>query len=231
MAACSDQGRTTRGFTLIELLVVIAIIAILAAILFPVFARAKKAALQAACLSNLSQIGKAITLYMSQNDDVFPYAVDPVDKERPQIWAPFPEFQAQIPYMPTLDEALQPYIKSHDVFHCGLDNGSQVLDDQPEVDLPTGPTMHSVYNTSYFFRTEIAFKRTMSSSMSLPADINVLFDAFGHWHGTKGAMQQGLTFEQYTDKIDHYRYNCLFGDMHVKNITFSQMQQAWSIDL
>jgi prepilin-type N-terminal cleavage/methylation domain-containing protein len=61
-----------RGFTLIELLVVIAIIAILAAILFPVFAQAKEAAKKTSCLSNLKNIGLAMTLYESDNDDYFP---------------------------------------------------------------------------------------------------------------------------------------------------------------
>jgi prepilin-type N-terminal cleavage/methylation domain-containing protein/prepilin-type processing-associated H-X9-DG protein len=58
-----------RGFTLIELLVVIAIIAILAAILFPVFAQAKDSAKQIACMSNMKQLGLAAKIYQSDNDD------------------------------------------------------------------------------------------------------------------------------------------------------------------
>ena len=61
-----------KGFTLIELLVVIAIIAILAAILFPVFAQAKESAKKTACLSNLRQIGMAFLLYGNDNDDRYP---------------------------------------------------------------------------------------------------------------------------------------------------------------
>src|SRR4051812_5715235 len=63
-----------RAFTLIELLVVIAIIAILAAILFPVFAQAKAAAKRTACMSNEKQVGIGLYLYVQDSDDTLPMA-------------------------------------------------------------------------------------------------------------------------------------------------------------
>src|SRR2546426_10942976 len=66
--------KRNRGFTLIELLVVIAIIAILAAILFPVFAQARDKARQAACTSNLRQIGTVLVMYSQDYDGWYPPA-------------------------------------------------------------------------------------------------------------------------------------------------------------
>src|SRR5436189_247315 len=66
------KGRRSLGFTLIELLVVIAIIAILAAILFPVFAQARDKARQAGCLSNLKQVGTALMMYQQDYDERMP---------------------------------------------------------------------------------------------------------------------------------------------------------------
>lgn len=91
-----------RAFTLIELLVVVAIIAILAAILFPVFAQAKRAAKKTVCLSNMRQIGVAVTLYNSDYDDGFPRTMDTSSGEPVTVsWWAVHNYQ----------EALNPYIK------------------------------------------------------------------------------------------------------------------------
>ncbi|RYG26968.1 prepilin-type N-terminal cleavage/methylation domain-containing protein, partial [bacterium] len=82
-----------RAFTLIELLVVIAIIAILAAILFPVFAQAKEAAKKTVTLSNAKQMGTAFNIYSSDSDDQFPsaYGISQVSGAiRWNTYIPFP---------------------------------------------------------------------------------------------------------------------------------------------
>lgn len=80
-------SRNRPAFTLIELLVVIAVIAVLAGILFPVFAQARDKARQASCASNLRQIGYAIDLYLTDNDGLYPIfwqRTDPDTPEKPE---------------------------------------------------------------------------------------------------------------------------------------------------
>jgi prepilin-type N-terminal cleavage/methylation domain-containing protein/prepilin-type processing-associated H-X9-DG protein len=97
--------RTRRAFTLIELLVVIAIIALLAAILFPVFARARENARRSSCQSNLKQIGLGFVQYNQDYDSRYPMASYSTGATN-GAW-------------PTL---LQPYIKSSQVFKCPSDS-------------------------------------------------------------------------------------------------------------
>ncbi len=89
--------RQSRAFTLIELLVVIAIIAILAAILFPVFAQAKLSAKKTVDLSNQKQIGLAALMYSTDNDDFFPRNDYRVPTR--QTWAPITFAEAEAPYI------------------------------------------------------------------------------------------------------------------------------------
>ncbi len=99
-----------RGFTLIELLVVIAIIAILAAILFPVFARAREKARQTACLSDMKQIGLAFMMYAGDYDDrPVPGSLNIGVTIPPYTW-----YTTNV-YWPQL---LYPYVKNDQVFFC-----------------------------------------------------------------------------------------------------------------
>lgn len=107
------RGRRDQGFTLIELLVVIAIIAILAAILFPVFARAREQARKTSCLNNVKQIGTAMMMYAQDYDETL--ASVTFDNYPNGLWG-----------SPTWNDwgwcyiwpLFQPYIKNYNVFTC-----------------------------------------------------------------------------------------------------------------
>jgi prepilin-type N-terminal cleavage/methylation domain-containing protein/prepilin-type processing-associated H-X9-DG protein len=106
--------QSRRGFTLIELLVVIAIIAILAAILFPVFAQAREKARAIACLSNNKQIGLGIIQYVQDYDERFP---DGLNSNQTNPAGPY---SVGVGWA----GGLQPYIKSVPLFKCPDDSAS-----------------------------------------------------------------------------------------------------------
>ena len=226
-----QSSKRASGFTLVELLTVIAIIAILAALLFPVFARAKAAAKKTQCISNLRQIGDAITLYMGDSDGIFPHALDASDKYDSQIWSQFPQYQTQIANMPFLKDVLQPYLHSQEIFHCPADTGTAILDSHFPDSFLSSPSMFQTFGSSYFFRTEIAFKTYSDTSFQLPAETNVMVDGAGHWHGDGPGLNVNDDLQTVSELLHGYRYNCLFGDMHVKSLTYDQLQQAWAINL
>jgi prepilin-type N-terminal cleavage/methylation domain-containing protein len=125
------RTNTRSGFTLIELLVVIAIIAILAAILFPVFAQAKMAAKKTTMISNMKQNLTATMLYMGDYDDYYP-------------------LKAMIGYDPaemaiTWDKTIQPYMKNYNLLTSSEDT-------RPKYNTPYGKTRRSIGVVSNLFR-------------------------------------------------------------------------------
>ena len=107
------------GFTLIELLVVIAIIAILAAILFPVFSKARAKARQTQCISNIRQLGTALNMYSMDYEDKLP-ALNPVPGVIPNFQWTFSWHNDPfgLPCLSTLVNSTQPYIKNYGVWYC-----------------------------------------------------------------------------------------------------------------
>lgn len=109
---------STKGFTLIELLVVIAIIAILAAILFPAFARARENARRASCSSNFKQIGIGVMMYVQDYDERYPFVyqpyggVSPVTQSADWFWG----------------DMIYPYVKSTQVFVCPSSESARPFD-------------------------------------------------------------------------------------------------------
>jgi prepilin-type N-terminal cleavage/methylation domain-containing protein/prepilin-type processing-associated H-X9-DG protein len=113
-----------RAFTLIELLVVIAIIAILAAILFPVFAQAKEAALRTKSLNNAKQIGIGLHLYSLDTNDV-----------APTVWKEIPVNGRSVDFYQTM----QPYVKNMDIFF------SPAWNERSVASCPNGNTFQGLF--------------------------------------------------------------------------------------
>ena len=219
-----------KGFTLIELLTVIAIIAILTAVLLPVFFSVRAKGRQAACLSNLHQLGLAFVTYAQDSDDHYPYGGDPEDLKT-NYWhdSGFDDFAAQATTMPSLSDVMVPYVHAPEVWHCPADNGFDKLDFSGQYPLSARPSSFQAFGMSYYYRTELAFtQQTLTGlagyddgppyGMHGSSDINVLADGNGGWHTR-------------SDKPSARRFNVLMGDGHVKVMTNSALQSAFRLTL
>src|SRR5579872_7213947 len=125
---CRSRRNSTlfnRAFTLIELLVVIAIIALLAAILFPVFAQARESARKISCLSNQKQLDLAFQLYVQDYDDTLPNTTDgDAGAGRLGGWLYFRQYPANgvSKAFDVTQGSLYPYVKNAQVFICSSDS-------------------------------------------------------------------------------------------------------------
>lgn len=179
--SCSRRG-TNTAFTLIELLVVIAIIAILAAILFPVFAQAREKARQAACMSNLKQIGLAMMQYAQDYDEGLPWAahagnfISPTGGTPNAKSIPADTFKTYIPsptmpasYYYTWMDYIYPYVNTVEVFKC------------PSAMSPA-PQPSYGYNAAFSIRGQLAMygvpgnTTTVLSQINRPADVYMIMD-------------------------------------------------------
>jgi prepilin-type N-terminal cleavage/methylation domain-containing protein/prepilin-type processing-associated H-X9-DG protein len=144
-------SRSNRpGFTLIELLVVIAIIAVLAAILFPVFARAREKARQAACGSNLKQIGSAILMYTQDWDERLPDRRD-LKVSMPGGYKPWSSWPTSDPRAGWAELVFEPYVKNTQIWSCPSVSGS-VMGSAVQVRQPLTTDANSPATYYWFWR-------------------------------------------------------------------------------
>ena len=227
---------TKRGFTLIELLVVIAIIAILAAILFPVFAQAKAQAKKIACLSNGRQIGMALMMYINDSDDRYP-------QEHPSTGNPVVDDSTgqleSIDYGSPFDKVL-PYVASPNSSKTGLylcpadpdPHGLHLLDSSGNCTNSTPPAPPPGALTSFLLNAYYLFGAS-SSEISTPAQsiyISERRDNFCdvHYHPWLGEVEASLSDSDTTNPIaispDRHNNgsNHIYSEGHAKWRQFAQ---------
>ncbi len=214
------------GFTLIELLVVIAIIAILAAILFPVFAQARAAARRASCLSNLKQLGTATMMYVQDYDETYPIVYNGGGSCSHAEWP-----------------LLFPYIKNMNVFSCP--DGGQTGGNSPGcLSTISGiPVMPANFRTHYGYNwgpliyaggglhgpvqtasNGVSFQSGVSAAaISAPADTFVYADSYDTYRPTMGLdwLLDSYNGGQSQSGMRHGgKFNVAFADGHAKLVQF-----------
>lgn len=205
-----------------EILVVLSIIAVLAALLFPAFYAARRSGERTSCVSNLHQVGLALSLYLQDYDGKYPMAVNPADWLTPGRWRMGPDddpaFESIAPTLPQLHEVIQPYIRSRGVFHCVADFGLSAGDPFPGWEVDATPSSFVALGTSYFYHTEVAARRLSESAIMSPSGCLTLSDASGAWHGGNAPSPTESAW---------LRYNALFADGHVRNVNHVALASSW----
>jgi prepilin-type N-terminal cleavage/methylation domain-containing protein/prepilin-type processing-associated H-X9-DG protein len=212
-----------RGFTLIELLVVIAIIAILAAILFPVFAKAREKGRQASCESNLKQIGIAVLSYTQDYDETLPSCSFNACGNDP--WTIWPTTQPGASGWEALFEGpIQPYIKNDQVLICPSASGGL-----------WGVSGYGYNQYIYDHDYNVSTLAALSNAPAGVAKISVACDTYA-----SGVYMDWDTSDGSTDGMARLRYgndstfvarhigggNVLYADGHVKVLQQQMVQNV-----
>ena len=199
-----------HGFTLIELLVAIAIMAILAAFLLPVFGKVRGRARQTQCLSNLRQLGLATFQYAQDSDDHYPYGGDPSDLDTDswkgwqggKYWPAIIQMRVNRQYLPNV---MAGYVKDWNLWQCPDDSGFDMGGAFENLPLSAHPSCFQAFGMSYAYTTFLAldgqtiggvraWSRKPPYGEHGPADIPLLFDHVGHWHGGSERGEERLNF-------------------------------------
>lgn len=213
-----------HAFTLVELLTVIAILALLAAILLPVFASARGKARETTCLSNLRQIGLATLQYAEDYDDRFPLGGDAIDLHAPTAWVGS-TYEPIVRQLKPLPEVLNPYTKSKDIWHCPADTGYELGGRSENTPFDTRPSSFDKYGNSYCYNTNFvlhdnpvaglrAWNRYEPHEERGPSQMIVFYDGTGRWHGGWSAPR---------------RYASLFVDGHAKVLPNEEFQSRFAL--
>lgn len=201
-----NSRQRAKGFTLIELLVVIAIIAILAAILFPAFARARENARRASCQSNLKQIGLGVMQYVQDYDEKYPFTTDNPDGTRIVF-----DFATAAPPNFSPLATIYPYTKSWQILNCPSASAGSAP--------PVGNNSTSYMLNGVIFRTNTGLSMAAVSQPSIRAmmqELNQLVSyAAVRPSEAAGTGKYWLPSSAYSN-IHMEGGNLLFSDGHVK---------------
>jgi len=202
----------SKGFTLIELLVVIAIIAILAAILFPVFARAREKARQASCLSNVKELGLAVHMYVQDYDEMYCTAWYVSNDDMGYIWA----------------DCLDPYIQNLQILTCPSDpaHGGRRYGRPNSRGFDNIDRDHLGYawNSNYYGSTPpnaTSPRKCAVAKVVLPAETINLTDWSGSFESdSSNSISAGFTVQPVLKSVYRHNEQCnvLFCDGHAKSL-------------